>query len=390
MVNGSAKHDMMYKTNLLAILNCIRQFGPIKRQDIQKRTGQSWGTISSISAHLLSKGVLTEEKDSYKGTGRTPYLLDINSTDNLVIGLDINIDGLDVVVIDLKHRVLFEKSQAITTTDRNSIMNQVRALIANILSTDSFTSNRFIGIGIAMQGSIDAKGGISRYAPFFRDWANVPLKEILEQEFGIPVSILHDPSCVALAEHWVGHAQSVDNFLLVRVSNGIGVGVFIDGKTYSGHEGVAGEIGHMTVQVGGVPCYCGGEGCLESYSSAQGIIKSAMRCGIVDGETKMEDLVAKARSGEEPYLTLFDDAGKYLGVALSNVVNLLNPEMIVLCGSMMDYYDLLKQKMDDVLSYNKWDYATVKIEISQLEHGAAIGAATYIVKMVLSGQIEIT
>ena len=388
----AAHHIMMRRINLLNVLHCVRNHGPLTKREIQEKTGLSWGAVSNFAAELAAKGILSSKDSDITTVRRTPLLLDISERNNLIIGIDINIEGLMLVVIDLKCRMVLHKKEHIKEFSLNGVLRQVIDLISMALSDKRVPQGEVIGIGIAMQGSVDHQYGISRYAPF-DGWHNVALKKILWTKFGIPVSVIHDPVCMVLAEKWLGCAKDASDFILVRLSKGLGMGIFVNNMIYTGHDGTAGEIAHIIVEPNGNEiCSCGNIGCLELFASVKGIIHRVYSQRDVKQskyhDLDIEKIASMARDGDSLCKRIFDEAGFYLGTALASVVNTVNPQIIILNGNMLAYKDLYYSRLCVTLEERKWRYASVKVEFSELKSSAALGAAISFVQSVFSGGLE--
>lgn len=381
------KHNSMRSTNTLALFECIRKYGPITKKEIQQHTGLSWGSISTIALELISKKLIVEIKSSETVVGRTPCLLDISSTDNFIIGVDVNLSGLTAVLIDLKCRIIKKTREEMSAPNKATILSKIKQMIAELIASVD-DKNKIKGIGLALPGDIDTKEGVSVFVPHFDDFTKVPIKQILEDEFGIEVTIEHDPNCMALTERRMGLAQNVDNFMFIRLSMGIGMSIMMGGKIYRGLNGSAGQFGHITMNPDGPRCTCGNYGCLETYASCETILRKSregMKMGrapvletlLSQGDRLTLATVAKAARGSDEFiLSIFDDAATYLGIAIANVVNIFNPELIVLGGDLMNYQDIFLNKMRCFVDFKCWKNAKHPIEVSTFgSEAAAIGAA---------------
>jgi predicted NBD/HSP70 family sugar kinase len=381
----------MRSINLQNVFNCVRLYGPLTKRDIQHRTRLSWGTVSNLTAELVGKGLFAEEKTLEYAAGRVPMQLDINSAGSCIIGVDLDIAGLTLVVIDLKCRILHQRREAIVLAERDALLQQTIDLISKVFIETEITRDRVLGIGVAMQGSVDAVNGVSTFVPFLQGWNQVPLRAILQARFGLPISVVHDPVCMAMAEKWVGCAKQYDHFVLVRLSDGIGLGIFANGAVYSGFEGAAGELGHLVVEPNGLACKCGSQGCLAMYASMSGILhriqagsgKSRRR-----RQTTLSAAIAMARAGDPFCVKVFQEAGFYLGVALAGVVNLLNPQVVVLAGEMLECMDLFYPNLCTTFQDKRWSYSSSSLQISSVEHSAAVGAAIDIVQNICGDGLD--
>jgi glucokinase len=201
------------------------------------------------------------------------------------------------------------------------------------------------GIGVAAAGIIDINRGLITEAANLPKWHNIPLRDLLKDEFKIPVFVLNDASAAALGEHRMGAGRGMHNLIYMTVSTGIGGGMIINGELYNGTDGSAAEVGHMIIQVDGPLCHCGQYGCLEAMASGTAIARMAqerLRSGwksilspmVKKGKANItaEDVAAAAKKGDALAKGVIDDAAGYLGLGMANLVNLFNPQMIVVGG----------------------------------------------------------
>jgi N-acetylglucosamine repressor len=390
----SLRHDAMRKGNILSVLRCIRDYGPLAKSEIQSRTGLSWGAVSGITHDLLKERITAQRKSAEPSPGRTPELLEIGD-EIVVLGLDINIEGITAVAVGLNGHVLESAVMHLEYNDRSHILALARRMITDRISGATGQGKRIVGIGMAIQGAVDVENGVSVFSPHFADWNNVPIRSLFTGEFGLPALVEHDPNCMALAEMQAGKAPQYGNFIFIRLSMGIGMSIITDGKVYRGATGSAGEFGHTVVVPGGNRCFCGKNGCLEAYSSGRSILARASGEGCaasglsrLSSISGLEAIASEARSGNERYRNLFRESGGYLGTGLANLVNLFNPETIVLGGELVRCADLF---LEDAVSRAKqlaWPEAPVNIRLSPLgRDAAAVGAAALFLHRVFMGEL---
>lgn len=201
------------------------------------------------------------------------------------------------------------------------------------------------GIGIAVAGLINSEEGMVISSPNLPGWKDMPLKERLERELGLETYLINDANAAALGEHRFGAGQGVKNLIFITVSTGIGGGIILGGKLYSGATGMAGEVGHMTISVDGPPCHCGNWGCLESLASGWAVAREARQAILGGAETslrargKLESITAEmvfqaAEKGDALAAEIIQKAASYLGVGLASLVNLFNPNLIIIGGGL--------------------------------------------------------
>lgn len=386
-----AQHNLMRSTNTMSILNHIRVHGGSTRREIQLATGLSWAAVSTIAADLLAQEILVEKATEERVSGRNPNLLDFNPRRNLSVGAEINMEGLTVVLLDLHSKVIYEQEELLEKPERNAVLNQLTRMIEEVLRINRLERSQLLGIGISVQGSVDKEGAISVYNHYIRDWRDVPMKALFEEYFGIPVCVMHDPVCIALAEQWQHKFLEQEDFVLIRLAYGIGMSYMYKGRPLNGHEGSAGEFGHMVVNCNGEGCSCGNDGCLEAYCSIRGIARRIYEATVsaperadkpfVDDDILfLKELLVNAaqmaNSGNLVMRKIFDDAGRYLGIGIANVINLLNPKYVVLTGGVLDASDLLVEQAKAHARKNAWHISSFELIISRESRlRASMGAA---------------
>jgi glucokinase len=187
--------------------------------------------------------------------------------------------------------------------------------------------------------------GIVVKSPNFPDWNNLPLKEVLEKALNVPVFIENDANAAALGERWLGAGRDINSMILLTLGTGVGGGIVLNKQIWQGADGMAGEIGHMTLIPDGRLCGCGNTGCLEMYASARGIVQSYREAVNSSGiamvaELSSEQIYQAARDGETVACKVMKDMGRMLGIGIANLINIFNPQMIVLGGGVKDAWQL--------------------------------------------------
>lgn len=387
----SVQHTLMRNANALSILNYLRLNGQSTRREIQAGTGLSWAAVSTITAELLSHDILVEKAPTERVSGRTPNPVDFNYRLNMSIGAEINVEGLTVVLMDIRGRVVAAQEELLQKPEKNATLNQITRMIEEVLRKNKLTKDRLLGIGVSVQGSVDKEGAYSLYNHNIKDWKDVPIKAMFEDYFGVPVRVMHDPVCIALSEKWEHTYLQEDDFILVRLGYGIGMSYMHDGKPLLGHEGTAGELGHMVVAAGGESCMCGNRGCLEAYCSIRGIawriyeatVPAAARADkpFYDNDiTYLKNLLSRAsdmaKRGNKIMQRIFEEAGRYLGIAVANLVNLLNPRYVILTGGVLEASEHLVTNAREQAASHAWHISTFDIIVTkESRRRASMGAA---------------
>jgi glucokinase len=280
-----------------------------------------------------------------------------------LIGIDLGGTQLRVAVADDRGRlktVVRHPTEA--ARGRQHVINRIVAAVAEALDADGTSARQVRALGIGLPGPVDPAAGIVISPANLPGFKNVPLNRILTRATGIPSYLHHDAHLAALGEHRRGAARGASEMIYVTVSTGIGAGLLLRGELYAGAHGIAGEVGHIVVQRDGPLCTCGNRGCLEAIASGTGIARAARESApgtpgsALHGLTHphAEDVARAARAGDELASAILEDAGTYLGLAIGTLVNLFNPQLIVLGGSVIKTGSLLLGPMRRTMNASSW------------------------------------
>jgi predicted NBD/HSP70 family sugar kinase len=262
----------------------------------------------------------------------------------------------------------------------------VRGLVKRLhdLANQSGLDWRFVvGVGYSTYRLMDVESGFVLTSPRERSWQNVPLKALLQQAFALPVWIEMDANAAAQAEAWLGAGKNADPLIYLIIGNGVGAGILLEGRVLRGWRGTAGEAGHTVIDPHGPPCHCGQRGCLQSLVSAPAITRRARQLGWKDpqgGENTPEAIFSAARMGDTTALDIVQQTTAWLGIGLTNLIHLFNPQVIALGGEViLNGADLMLEPLRNDIARRAgyWvDMGGTRIEISQLgENTNLIGAA---------------
>jgi glucokinase len=305
------------------------------------------------------------------------------------LGIDLGGTQLRVAVADGRGRlrtVLRRPTEA--HRGRQHVIDRIVVAVHDVLALDQTKAASVRATGLSMPGPVDPAAGTVISPPNLPGFVNVPLNRILTQSTGIPTFLHHDAHLAALGEYLKGAARGADNTVYVTVSTGIGAGLILDGALYGGAHGIAGEVGHIVVQPRGPVCACGNRGCVEAIASGTGIARAARESAGVDPQSALHridaptaaDVVRAARAGDTLAIALLRDAGEALGIAMGTLVNLFNPELIVLGGSVVNAGSLLLRPMRRSMDESSWRSARRGLRIVRPALGAdagLIGAVEY-------------
>jgi predicted NBD/HSP70 family sugar kinase len=340
----SADRFLIRSINQSNLLNLIRSHGPISRPQLATLSGLSQVTVIKITNALIDRHLVLEKDYAESTGGRRAGLLEINPEGGFAVGLIPQQYSLNAVILNLNSDLVYSQQWNITLRDNYpQAIDLFVQCIEELFSNSGIPREKIIGVGLGMGGLIDAERGCC-IDSWMMNWRNVEISHPLEDRLGIPVFLDNDVNCLAIYEKLFGQGQPYHHFLVVAIGGGVGLGIVINGDLYRGAFGGAGEFGHTAVTTEGRRCVCGNHGCLETYISDSGIVKNyleyvqtttySLEKGIQ--EPTAFEVVERARNGDEAAIAAFQRAGILLGVSLANLVNIFNPECIVLSGPNTD------------------------------------------------------
>lgn len=342
--------------NLRAVLNHLLREGGISRAQLAERTALSGTTITHLIDDLLAQGIVIEDDvettrlrakhNGHRHVGRPRTQLRLNPNARYVVGVHIGIGLLRVAVVNLHAEIIHNIiAHFDTTAPAARVLTQIARLVKQAMAGSGIAVDRLIGLGIGASGLVDYEAGVNVFAPNL-GWRDVPVRDWMRERLGLPTIVDNNVRAMALGEALFGAGRGARVLAFVYGRVGVGAGFVVNGRAFRGSGAGAGEIGHtMMIPDGGDLCGCGQRGCLETLVSEPVIVREAERlarrrphstlahCLAQDGQTKpIERIFAAARAGDAATLELLASRARYLGMALANLVNVLNPELILLGG----------------------------------------------------------
>lgn len=333
--------------NRRLVLNLLRRHGCLSRADLASETGLSAATMSFVVAELLEEG-LVREREAVRGAGgRRPVPVEINYGGRLVIGVKLSPKGVEGVLTDLSTAPLRTEFEPIPDTRPETVVAHAAILARRLIAELPADAPPLIGIGLALPGTYDVERGICTVLARF-GWRNVPIAEMLAREVAMPVWVDNDVNAFALAQHLLGAGKSHDMLLAVAVGDGIGAALMSDQHLHRGASGAAGEIGHSILVPGGRACECGRKGCLQTYWS-EAALNADWAAHCEDLPDAPEDLALAAEAGDPAALALLNAAGEGLGQHLAIIVNMVDPDIIIVGGEGTRFGDHLREPLSRTL-----------------------------------------
>ncbi|XJZ26754.1 ROK family transcriptional regulator [Bacillota bacterium Lsc_1132] len=386
--------QLMKSMNRSVILNIIREKGPISRAEIAKQTGLTPPTVSNLVKELLQAEIVIEQRLGESSGGRKPTLLTLNSEMFHIIGLDIGSHDIKLILTTITGKVLKKAVAPIPSEITNEkLLSFMIESIRSLTETDEIDENKIIGIGVGMHGIVDVEKGLSVLAPNL-NLKNIPIKEVLEKEFKMIVKVENDARAMGLGELWFGHGAGVNSFVCMNIGRGIGAGIIMNGKLYHGSHFISGEIGHMVIDLNGPQCTCGNYGCLQTFASGPSIVENVKKELQLGHSSLLEELAGndfEKITGEMVYeaalqndplaVNALNQAGRYLGVGMTNLIHTINPERIILGGGVLNAKDFIFESILKTIQQRALTDAAKQTEIIVSKFGedaTAMGAVALI------------
>jgi len=343
-----ARRGTSREINRQIALNLIRAHQPISRADLARLMNVRRGVASLLVSELLSESLIFEGAVGESvGRGRRPTFLYIDSRERCVVGVDIRASRTYILVTDLVGRQLGVVSSFQTNRDVDVLIQELARRIKQIL-TDY---NACEGVGVAVPGMVDPTKGRVVHAPTLA-WRDVNLRDPLALALGIPVHIENSGKACALAQLWATRSDVIasGNSVFVSVSDGVGVGIVVNGEVLRGRHNTAGEFGHVPLSIDGPKCSCGATGCWEAYVSNLATLSRYFGRDLSDPRPRdseaasfsIEDLIAQARAGDAKALAALNSTARYLGLGLASIVNALDPARVYIGGEITTAWSLIE------------------------------------------------
>jgi predicted NBD/HSP70 family sugar kinase len=343
-VRAAPAQEDIRRLNLGAVLRHIHVSGALSRADLTARLGLNRSTIGALTADLADAGLVSEgaPAGAARGRGRPSLVVRPESEHVYVLAIAIGVERIVMARVGLGGVVLDRRETAVTREAPSpaSVMETVRAFGTSLLRAAPPRAAH-VGTGVALSGIVSAGTGIVRFGPN-TGWRDLPVADLIAEALanvaGVqgPVCVGNDADLAALAEHTRGVAVGCDDVIYIHGDVGVGGGIIHDGVLMSGADGHGGEIGHMVVRLDGKPCGCGSHGCWETEIGERAILGAAGRSG--SGREAVDAVVDAARRGDVSAQEALRQVGDWLGFGIANLINIFNPEMVVMGGMLRGVY----------------------------------------------------
>ncbi len=392
------------KNNMLEVFRVIKRKRIVSRPEIAQQTNLTNVTVRKIIGELMKSNIVMEEGYAKSYGGRKALLYRLNKNACFIIGINMKINSITIDLFDLEATKVF-KGNPVCLKDSQSVENTIWTLLRSIHRLIKDTAEKYhhiIGIGVTLPGRIDHEKGLVSHLTHLDNWVNIPLRDIIEAETGIPTCIERDTNSHISYLKWLDITENRPNVVYCSIGEGIGSAVMIEGSVYHGDHGLAGELGHTTLNPDGPKCSCGNYGCVELYTSNKAILnyyrenlpESGNRISDILGllqsgndEADIIDILAKqALGGDADADRAFAKASGYIGCYIVNIINSYNPSLIILecrwmriVGRLFD--EILRKIFESTALINMND---VKIILNPVEDIFSFASSTIVLEQLFS------
>ncbi len=390
----AANQQLVKETNLTLIFNLINRYEPVSRADIAHITGLSPTTVSSLAEELIENDIVIETGEGFSTTsGRKPIMLGVNPRGAYIASIEMIAEGFIFYLYDLKCNEVTGKK--IEVSDYSTIGREIVSTLEKKLISLNIDENKLFGICLGVPGLIDIENNrvtTSTVIPI--DDSNDFYYYIKNRYNDIPILLGNESWFSAYAEKEFGTGTNIQNLIFIDINIGVGAGIILNGQIFTGSRGLAGEIGHISIDMNGPKCKCGNRGCIETMVSIPAIFSSVMS-GIMSGtDTLVKDIIASNHNkitieaireaslkNDEFVLNILDGSARILAFGMTNIINLLNPEVIVIGGEITKLGKVFLEKIEKYIEDIQLKPNKDKIEIrySSLKgNTVTLGGAKYV------------
>ncbi|WP_424767372.1 ROK family protein [Paenibacillus sp. sgz302251] len=364
---------LIKKMNTSIVLEAVIKHAPLSRAQISELTGLNKATVSSLVQDLIDSDLVLEIGPGQSSGGRKPVMLLFKGTAGYAIGIDLGVNYIRGQLVDLEGNVIAEQQRSLKQHDAAFALEQLSECIERLMNGAPESSYGIVGIGVGVPGIVDDRGAIL-FAPNLR-WRNIELQRQLEERFGVPVTIDNEANAGAQGEQKYGAGRGIPNQIYVSVGIGIGTGIILNKELYKGASGFSGELGHLSIEYDGKPCSCGNRGCWELYASENALLEQAVELGF----DSLEGLLDAASAGDERVRELIRSIGDYLGAGIANIVNVFNPNVVIIGNRMSLAAPWLEPAVQAAVDRRTLPYHRERMQImfAELQEQSAVRGAAY-------------
>lgn len=386
-----------------AIIDLIR-FTPngISRIELAHKLGLTRSAITATVNDLLNDDIVHEVKGKYP-KGRKPIVLEINPEKGFVAGVDIGATHITTLLANYAAQVVDEFERSIDITEGpHKILDRVCDMIKEMASRSNIPMERIHAMGVGVPGPVVAGQGMVSDPPIMPGWDGFLIDSYLYQKLGMPVTVANDAELGAVGEWAYGAGRGERYLAYIKVGRGIGAGLLMDGQIYHGATGSAGEIGHITLEEDGPLCSCGNRGCLEAMAGGNAVAVNAIQKIKNGGRSTLSsikpiesitsrEVIDEASRGDLLSQQILIDAGRHLGTAIAGLVNLFNPNIVIIGGNMARIGDLMLEPIRKVVQERSLHVASSNLRISTAllgKRSSGMGAIVEALNLVIHSYVN--
>ncbi|MGO4108223.1 ROK family transcriptional regulator [Paenibacillus sp. YAF4_2] len=364
---------LIKKINTSIVLEAVLKNAPLSRAQISELTGLNKATVSNLVQDLIDSHLIIEIGPGESSGGRKPVMLLFNGQAGYAVGIDLGVNYIRGVLSDLEGNVIAELQKSLKKHQLEFTLKELVQCIEELIGKAPVSPYGIVGIGVGVPGIVDDQGSIL-FAPNL-EWKHVELQKLLEERFQLPVTIDNEANAGAQGEQKYGIGRGIAHQIYVSVGIGIGTGIILNKELYKGATGFSGELGHLSIEYNGKPCRCGNEGCWELYASENALLEQAAPLGF----DNLEDLLEAAEAGNEEIRALFYKIGEYMGAGISNIVNVFNPDVVIIGNRMSRAKTWLEEAVQTSVARRTLPYhrERLKILFAELQDQSAVRGAAY-------------
>ncbi|MDK2897269.1 MAG: hypothetical protein PWP04_1389 [Candidatus Atribacteria bacterium] len=399
---GDNLTDVKVKNRSL-VLSLVKKRGLISRIELARITGLTQPTITNIVNELMASNLLQEVGTSDTKAGRKPILLAVNDRAFYTIAISFTRHGFSVALTDLGPNILYRRDSSYSVLENTEIaLLELQKEFIHVLEFATSSLRLILGIGVCAPGPLDSDSCTILAHPTFLANKSLDLRPYL-QEYDLPIFMMNQADAACLHEIWRGEAKEVRNLIYFMVGEEVGAGIVIDGIIYQGQDRKAGEVGHTSVNLFGPRCVCGNHGCLEMYCNTRAVLDRAREGAWLGKSAYLKDVARRretvitfldviegAKVGDQFCLGLLHQMGQYIGVGVVNLVNLYDPEQVVIGGECALAQEFLQEPVQNVVSESLLYREYIRPQISFSPWGdevAILGAASIVLDRFIAGQL---
>jgi N-acetylglucosamine repressor len=358
-------NTIIRKANKYLILNTIRRKRKLTIDNIQTLSKLSYPTVNKIVNELLNSKVIMKDGFADSNGGKPPAYLSLNTKEYFALGIDVEVPTIRFQISNLYGEAIYKHKTIVEgEINKEIILEEILNGIEHCGNNSNKSINNLIGIGIGLPGTLDLLKNISVEIERIEGWHNIDLIKIIQDKYDVPVHIRNDVHLMAWVESSFDEVRN-ESFAVVAIRQGVGMAICFEGNVYEGLYGNAGFLGHTTAILDGIQCKCGKKGCLEAYISKEAIEKKYQTSKGVKEKLKFSELIERAKIGDESAEKILKNAGKLLGIAIANNIEILDINNFIISGLSSKKNDIFFESVKNTVKENVIFASTEKIKITK-------------------------